>query len=72
MTATEKDLGSPAGRGATGGAGAALEQPFTEDQSRHFIASLQAVAAADGAIKQEELDEIAAIAGELGFSSLEQ
>jgi putative ABC transport system ATP-binding protein len=52
-----------------GGAGAALETPFTEEQSRHFIASLQAVAAADGAIKQEELDEIDAIAGELGFGS---
>jgi ABC-type methionine transport system ATPase subunit len=51
------------------GAGAALETPFTEEQSRHFIASLQAVAAADGDIKQEELDEIDAIAGELGFGS---
>lgn len=47
----------------------ALAHPFTDEQSRHFIAALRAVAAADGAIKPEELAEIDAIAAELGFTS---
>ena len=42
--------------------------PFTAEQSRHLIASLRAVAGADGAIQAEEIREIEAVAAELGIS----
>jgi tellurite resistance protein len=51
------------------GADNAAEKTFSDEQSRHFIASLRAVAEADGAIKPEELAEIDAIARELGFAA---
>ena len=41
---------------------------FTPEQSRHFIQSLHAVAAADGDVSQEELAEIDQIAREMGFT----
>jgi putative ABC transport system ATP-binding protein len=59
------ELASSQLRGHGAGAGAA----FSEEQSRHFTASLRAVAEADGAIKPEELAEIDAIARELGFTT---
>ena len=40
---------------------------FTQEQRRHFIDSLHAVASADGQVSQEELVEIEMIARELGF-----
>jgi tellurite resistance protein len=40
---------------------------FTPEQSAHFIESLHAVAAADGVVSPEELQEINDIAAELGF-----
>jgi putative ABC transport system ATP-binding protein len=40
---------------------------FTEEQSRHFMDSLYAVASADGTVSPEELVEIQNIARELGF-----
>ena len=40
---------------------------FSEEQSRHFIDSMHAVAAADGETSPEELAEIRKIAEELGF-----
>ena len=40
---------------------------FTPEQSAHFIDSLHAVAAADGEVSPEELQEINDIAAELGF-----
>jgi ABC exporter DevA family ATP-binding subunit len=40
---------------------------FSEEQTRHFIESMHAVAAADGETSAEELDEIRKIAEELGF-----
>lgn len=40
---------------------------FTPEQSRKFLTSLHAVAAADGEVSEEELQEIALIARELGF-----
>ena len=40
---------------------------FTEEQRRHFIDSLHAVASADGQVSQDELVEIEMIARELGF-----
>lgn len=40
---------------------------FTEEQSRNFLKSMHAVAAADGEVSQEELAEIDRIAHELGF-----
>ena len=40
---------------------------FSAEQSEHFIESLHAVAAADGEVSPEELEEIRAIAAELGF-----
>lgn len=40
---------------------------FSEEQRRHFIDSLHAVASADGQVSQEELVEIERIARELGF-----
>ncbi|MEJ2533397.1 MAG: TerB family tellurite resistance protein, partial [Halioglobus sp.] len=46
-----------------------VESAFDEEQSRHFIDSLRAVASADGAIRPEELEEIDAVARELGFKS---
>jgi putative ABC transport system ATP-binding protein len=51
------------------GGGATVESAFNEEQSRHFIDSLRAVASADGAIRPEELEEIDAVARELGFKS---
>lgn len=45
-------------------AGGAL---FDDEQARHFLESMHAVAAADGEVSQEELDEIDTIARELGF-----
>jgi putative ABC transport system ATP-binding protein len=41
---------------------------FTPEQSRHFIQSLHAVAAADGDVSEEELAEIDQIAREMGFT----
>jgi ABC exporter DevA family ATP-binding subunit len=41
--------------------------PFSEEQSRFFIDSLHAVAAADGEVSAEEKSEIIVIAEELGF-----
>ena len=41
---------------------------FTQEQRRHFIQSLHAVAAADGEVSPQELAEIDQIASELGFS----
>ncbi|MEP5569332.1 MAG: ATP-binding cassette domain-containing protein [Halioglobus sp.] len=43
------------------------ESLFTPDQSHHFVQSLHAVAAADGKISPEELQEIREIAAEFGF-----
>jgi uncharacterized membrane protein YebE (DUF533 family) len=40
---------------------------FTPQQSRKFLSSLHAVAAADGEVSEQELQEIATIARELGF-----
>ncbi len=40
---------------------------FTPDQRNHFLSSMHAVAAADGEVSREEMDEITAIAAELGF-----
>jgi len=54
---------SLAGRQGAGAAG----QRFTDEQGRHFLESLHAVAAADGAVGPEELAEIATIARELGL-----
>jgi len=48
--------------------GAAGEAAFSHEQSVHFIKSLHAVAAADGEVSDMELQEIAQIAGELGFT----
>ena len=42
---------------------------FTAEQTKHFIESLHAVAAADGEVSPEELEEIHTIAAELGFPS---
>ena len=42
---------------------------FTAEQTKHFIESLHAVAAADGEVSPEELEEIHTIAPELGFPS---
>ena len=46
---------------------AGADSIFTEDQSRHFVESLHAVAAADGEVSPEELQEIRDIADEFGF-----
>lgn len=51
-------------RGAAGDNGSPL---FSPEQSRSFIASLHAVAAADGDISEQELWEIDRIAAEFGF-----
>ncbi len=40
---------------------------FSEEQTQHFIESLHAVAAADGDVSPEEIEEIRTIATELGF-----
>jgi len=47
---------------------ATVESAFDEEQSRHFVDSMRAVAGADGTIRPEELEEIDAIARELGFN----
>ena len=52
---------------ARSGPGATLDSQFNEEQSRHFVDSLRAVASADGAIQPEEVAEIETIARELGF-----
>jgi putative ABC transport system ATP-binding protein len=54
---------------ARSGPGATLDSQFNDEQSRHFVESLRAVASADGAIQPEEVAEIDAIARELGFSA---
>lgn len=51
-------------RAAINGSGKAL---FSDEQARHFLESMHAVAAADGEVSAEELGEIDAIARELGF-----
>jgi putative ABC transport system ATP-binding protein len=43
------------------------ESPFNAEQTRHFMSSLRAVAAADGEVSEDELIEIQQIASELGF-----
>ena len=43
------------------------QSAFTPQQSRKFLSSLHAVAAADGEVSEQELQEIATIARELGF-----
>lgn len=48
-------------------ASAGAETLFTEEQSRHFVESLHAVAAADGEVSPEEVQEIRDIAAEFGF-----
>jgi uncharacterized tellurite resistance protein B-like protein len=45
---------------------------FSPQQSRRFIASLHAVAAADGDISEQELQEIDRIAAEFGFAPADQ
>ena len=45
----------------------AEEGTFTPEQCRHFIASLQAVAEADGQLQDSEREEIRRIALEMGF-----
>jgi ABC-type methionine transport system ATPase subunit len=48
---------------------ASREQPlFSGEQRAHFLDAMHAVATADGRVSPEELAEIDAIAGELGFS----
>ena len=49
--------------------GATLDSAFDEEQAQHFIDSMRAVARADGAIRPEEVEEIDAIARELGFAA---
>lgn len=44
---------------------------FSHEQSLHFVKSLHAVAAADGDVSEMELQEIAQIAREMGFSLTE-
>jgi len=52
-----------------GVAGEGGQPVFSPEQSRNFIRSLHAVAAADGDVSAQELEEIALIASEFGFSS---
>jgi len=47
------------------------EPMFSAEQSRHFMQSLHAVAAADGEVSDDELAEIARIGRELGFPPVE-
>ena len=47
--------------------GACGPSRFSAEQTRHFIQSLHAVAAADGEVSPQELAEIDQIAAELGF-----
>lgn len=54
-----------------GGMADGSQPRFTPEQSRHFLQSLHAVAAADGEVSEEELAEIYQIARELGFGSAE-
>ncbi len=63
MELAHNQLAAQAGGGTHG------VNSFTAEQSRHFIESLRAVAEADGAITPEEVQEIDAIARELGFTS---
>ena len=43
------------------------QQLFSQEQARHFVDSMHAVASADGEVSPEELREIQAVAKELGF-----